>query len=259
MASIKLGAQLYTLRDYIKTYEDCEKTFEYLNGIGVNVIQISGIGPIPADKVAYLCGKYNMDVCCTHTSFDRMRTDLDSVMKEHKMLGCDTLGIGGMPDEFRGSPEGIAEFIKITSEIGKRMHENGLQFAYHNHSFEFEKLSNGRRIFDMLIEDTKPEEFSFIGDTYWFQYGGVNPCDYIEKIAGRMKVCHFKDYKFKDGKPAFAEIGTGNLNLDAIYRSCVDTGVKYIVIEQDTCEIDPRDSMAISYKNLVEIADRNEK
>ena len=111
MGSIKLGAQLYTLRDYIKTYEDCEATFKYLNDIGINVIQISGIGPIPADKVAFLCEKYNMDVCVTHTSFDRMRTDLDSVMKEHKMLGCDTLGIGGMPDEFRGSPEGIAEFI----------------------------------------------------------------------------------------------------------------------------------------------------
>ena len=57
MASIKLGAQLYTLRDYIKTYEDCEATFKYLNSIGINVIQISGIGPIPADKVAYLVEK----------------------------------------------------------------------------------------------------------------------------------------------------------------------------------------------------------
>lgn len=259
MSEIKLGAQLYTLRDYIKTYEDCEKTFSYLNDIGINVIQISAIGPIPADKVAYLCGKYNMDVCVTHTSFDRMRTDLDTVMKEHKMLGCDTLGIGAMPDEFRTSVDGIKEFIKISSEIGKRMHDNGLHFAYHNHHFEFEKLENGRRIFDMLIEDTKPEEFSFIPDTYWFQYGGVNPCDYLEKIAGRVKVCHFKDYKIKDMKPAFAEIGTGNLNLDAIYNTCKKMGVKYIVIEQDLCEIDPRESMAISYKNLVEIADRNER
>ena len=66
MSSIKLGAQLYTLRDYIKTYEDCEETFRYLNNIGINVIQISGIGPIPADKVAYLVEKYNMDVSNSH-------------------------------------------------------------------------------------------------------------------------------------------------------------------------------------------------
>ncbi|MBR3817789.1 MAG: TIM barrel protein [Clostridia bacterium] len=259
MGKIKLGAQLYTLRDYIKTYEDCETTFKFLNDIGINVIQISGIGPIPADKVAYLTEKYNMDVCVTHTSFDRMLTDLDIVMKEHKMLGCDTLGIGGMPDRYNKDSDGIKDFIKITSEIGKKMHENGLQFAYHNHAFEFAKLDNGRRIFDMLIEETKPEEFSFIGDTYWFQFGGVNPCEYIQKIAGRMKVCHFKDYGITDHTPKFVEIGTGNLNLDAIYNTCVDTGVKYIVIEQDICEIDPRDSMEISYKNLLEIAKRNDK
>ena len=259
MSKIKLGAQLYTLRDYIQTYEDCEATFKYLNDIGINVIQISGIGPIPAEKVAFLCEKYNMDVCVTHTSFDRMRTDLDSVMKEHKMLGCDTLGIGGMPDEFRKDADSLKEFIKITSEIGKRMHAEGLQFAYHNHAFEFAKLDNGRRIFDVLIEDTKPEEFSFIIDTYWFQFGGVNPAEYIEKIAGRMKVCHFKDYGITNHTPKFVEVGTGNLNLDVIYNSCKNSGVKYIVIEQDICEIDPRESMAISYRNLVEIAKRNEK
>ncbi len=258
MGNIKLGAQLYTLRNYIKTYEDCEETFKYLNSIGINVIQISGIGPIEPEKVAYLVDKYNMDVCVTHTSFDRMKTDLDAVMKEHEMIHCDTLGIGGMPGEYRETVEGIKEFIKITSEIGKRMHANGMQFAYHNHAFEFAKLENGRRIFDMLIEDTKPEEFSFIADTYWLQYGGVNPVDYIKKIDGRMKVCHFKDYKIVGDKPTFAEVGTGNLNLAEIYNTCKQTGVSYIVIEQDVCEIDPRESMAISYKNLTKLAEEND-
>lgn len=258
MSSIKLGAQLYTLRDYIQTYEDCESTFKYLDGIGINVIQISGIGPVPNDKLAYLVKKYNMDVCVTHIPFERMLTDLDSVIKEHKALGCDSFGIGSMPARYAKDPEGVREFIRLADKIGERARENGMSFAYHNHAFEFEKLKNGRRIFDMLIEDSKPENLEFIGDTYWFQYAGVNPCDYIEKIAGRMKVCHFKDYRIVNGNPDFAEIGTGNLNLDAIYRKCKETGVRYIVIEQDKCDIDPRESMAISYKNLSEIASRNE-
>lgn len=138
--SIKLGAQLYTLRDYIKTYEDTEKTFAYLNSIGINVIQISGIGPIEPEKVAYLVDKYNMDVCVTHTSFDRMLSDTETVVKEHRMLHCDTLGIGSMPDKYRHSEEGIREFIKITDELGRKLHDMGAQFAYHNHSFEFCKV-----------------------------------------------------------------------------------------------------------------------
>lgn len=43
MSDIKLGAQLYTLRDYIQNYEDAEKTFAYLDSIGINTIQISAI------------------------------------------------------------------------------------------------------------------------------------------------------------------------------------------------------------------------
>ncbi len=255
MNSIKLGCQLYTLRDFIQTYEDCEETFKFLNEIGINVIQISGIGPIPAEKVAYLVNKYNMDVCCTHTSFDRMLTNLDDVIEEHKLIGCDTLGIGSMPDRYKSDVDGIKQFIKDTDEVGKRMKENGFQFAYHNHAFEFAKLDNGRRIFDMLIEDTNPEHFTFIPDTYWLQYAGVNPNDYLKKIANRVKVCHFKDYKIDfNGKPNFAEIGTGNIDLFEVFKTCLNINVKYIVIEQDTCEIDPRESMAISYKNLVEIA-----
>ncbi|MBQ6266723.1 MAG: sugar phosphate isomerase/epimerase [Clostridia bacterium] len=258
MSAIKLGAQLYTLREFIQTRDDFEATLRYLAGIDIHLIQISGIGPIPAEEIAALTQAYGMEVCVTHTSFDRMQTELDAVMAEHRLFHCDTLGIGAMPDKYRGSLEGVKEFIRIASEIGRRMHENGLQFAYHNHAFEFARLENGARIFDYLIESTQPEFFSFIGDTYWFQYGGVNPADYIRKLNGRMKVCHFKDYKILNGQPTFAEIGTGNLDLDACYLACRDAGVKDIVIEQDTCEIDPRESMAISYRNLIKIAERNQ-
>ncbi len=257
MSDIKLGAQLYTLRDYIQNYEDAEKTFAYLDSIGINTIQISAIGPIEPEKVAYLVDKYSMDVCVTHTSFDRMLSDTEAVVREHKMIHCDTLGVGCMPGEYSGSEEGVREFIKLTGELAKKLRDMGMHFAYHNHAFEFKKY-NDRRVIDMLIDDTDPELFGFIMDTYWVQYGGGDPADFINRLSGRMKVCHFKDYKINsENKPDFAEVGTGNLNLDECYRACRDSGVRYIVIEQDTCDIDPRESMAISYKNLVDIAKRN--
>lgn len=55
MSDIKLGAQLYTLRDYIQNYEDAEKTFAYLDSIGLNTIQISAIGPIRAGEGCISC------------------------------------------------------------------------------------------------------------------------------------------------------------------------------------------------------------
>ena len=105
----------------------------------------------------------------------------------------------------------------------------------------------------MLIEDSDEKEFGFILDTYWLQYGGVNPAEYIRRVAGRMKVCHFKDDAVIDNTPTFAEIGCGNLNLREAYHACRESGVQYIAIEQDTCPRDPFDCLRVSLENLNKI------
>ncbi|MCL2509421.1 MAG: sugar phosphate isomerase/epimerase [Oscillospiraceae bacterium] len=257
MEKIKLGAQLYTLREFIKTAEDTEKTFAFLQSIGISAAQISGIGDIDPQTVAELVSRFGLDICVTHKPFERLQNDLDNLIAEHKMIDCPSIGIGGMPDEYRGSKEGIQRFIADTTDIGARMKAQGMQFAYHNHAFEFERY-DGRTIMDMLIEDTDPDLFHFIPDTHWAQVGGVNPPDFLRSLAGRVEVCHFKDYKIVSNERKFAEIGTGNLNLDECFKACQEIGVKYIVIEQDSCDIDPRESMAISYRNLCELAARHQ-
>ena len=55
MSEIKIGVQLYTLRDHIQNYEDTDKTLAYLkNELGVDVVQISAIGDFEAEKQAEL-------------------------------------------------------------------------------------------------------------------------------------------------------------------------------------------------------------
>lgn len=259
MEKIKLGAQLFTLRDFIQTYEDTEKTFEFLKNEGISVAQISAIGPIPPEQVKELVERFSLDICITHKPFDRMINDLDALIEEHKMINCPSIGIGGMNEEYRQSEEKLFEFVGLLNDIGAKMKKKGIQLAYHNHAFEFERLKSGRTIFDILIEETDPDLLHFIPDTHWLQFGGVNPPDFMrEKMKGRVEVCHFKDYKIVNNERKFAEIGTGTLNLDACFEACQDIGAKYIVIEQDLCDIDPRESMAISYKNLLEIAARHQ-
>lgn len=125
MSDIKLGAQLYTLRDYIQNYEDAEKTFAYLDSIGINTIQISAIGPIEPEKVAYLVDKYSMDVCVTHTSFDRMLSDTEAVVREHKMIHCDTLGVGCMPGGVQRQRRGRARVYKAHGRARKKASRYG--------------------------------------------------------------------------------------------------------------------------------------
>ena len=90
--------------------------------------------------------------------------------------------------------------------------------------------------------------------------GGMNEADYLRKLKGRVKVCHFKDWKVKLGENvgSITELGCGMLDFDACYKACEEIGVSYIVYEQDTnFESSPLESTAVSYKNLVAIQERN--
>ena len=62
----------------------------------------------------------------------------------------------------------------------------------------------------------------------------------------------FKDLKIADNQPHFAEIGQGNLEWDEIISACEEAGVEYALVEQDSCDGDPFDSLKISYDFLKE-------
>ncbi|MBR0535802.1 MAG: sugar phosphate isomerase/epimerase [Clostridia bacterium] len=257
MSEIKLGVQLYTLRDQCKNAEDFETTLKFLQSIGCNVIQISAIGDIDPIVVGELVDKYNMEVCLTHKSYDRMKNDLPALMREHDLIHCKNIGIGAMPGNIHQTPEGVTGFIAKCNEIGRAMHDEGKQLCYHNHAFEFE-VYDGMRTFERLINETTPETLHFVPDVYWMQVGGVNPAEYMKKLAGRVEVCHFKDMCIVDNQQRFAECGTGNIDLGACYRTCKEIGVKYIVIEQDLCyDKHPYEAVRIGFEGLKRIAEEN--
>ncbi len=257
---MKLGFTLFNFCSIIKTLEDLDCVLARLEDMGVDAVQISGIAHLDNFEVAKLCKKHGMEVCVTHISFDRVINDTDAVIAEHKALGCKTVGIGWIEEKYRGE-DGIKRFVEELSPAVAKLRAADMKFAYHNHQFEFMKCPNGKTGYQMLTE-LDPELISFVFDTHWAQTGGVDPASYIKNLGKRISVCHFKDYRIvKDGEGNyvrdFAEIGTGNLDLDECFRACRDSGVEYIIIEQDSTPLDIFESAKISWENLKKISGRN--
>jgi sugar phosphate isomerase/epimerase len=106
---------------------------------------------------------------------------------------------------------------------------------------------------DRLINETNPEEFMFIVDTYWLQFGGVDPAEFIRSLGKRAMMVHFKDYSINPNKNfivEMCEVGEGNLNWDEIIKACDEAGSLYALVEQDICNRDPFESMKMSYDYL---------
>jgi len=244
------AAQLYTVREFLKDYKGIKKSLKKIANIGYEAVQLSGLDSIDPCRLRDILNRNRLKACATHTSYNRLINDLESVVKEHKLWECDFVGLGSMPNRYKENKEGYKTFADEISELGKKLADNGLTFIYHNHNFEFAKF-NGATGLEILINETDPDYVEFELDTYWIQAGGADPVEWIRKVEGRMSVVHFKDMKATvDRRQIMTEVGEGNLNWKEIIKACKDVGVKWYAVEQDTCERDPFESLAISYNNL---------
>ena len=248
MADTRIAAQLYTLRDFLKTPEDIARTLSKVAALGYRAVQLSALGPIETSALKKILSDTGLTVCATHEDFPRLRDDLDAVVEEHQALGVQYVAIGAIPNEYRNG-EGYARFAREASEVARRMKERGLIFGYHNHSFELEKF-DGRTALETLYAESDPDAFTAEIDTYWIQHGGGDPASWIRRVAGRSPLVHLKDMAVVDGKPVMAEVGEGNLNWSAILDACKDAGVEWYIIEQDHCLRDPFESLGISLRNV---------
>ena len=251
MAASQLAAQLYTVRDFTNTPADIAATMKKVKQLGYDAVQCSALGAIDAHELKRIVDGEGLTICATHTDYDRMRDEPQAVIDEHNLWGCKHAAIGGLPQEYR-SAEGYARFAKEASEVAKRLAEGGLTFSYHNHSFELEKF-NGRTGLEILYEDSDPKYFNSELDTYWIQHGGGDSAAWIRKLKGRAYIVHLKDMAMDDRTQLFAEVGEGNLNWPAILDACKEAGVEWYIVEQDTCQRDPFESLGISLRNLKEM------
>ncbi|PWV89429.1 sugar phosphate isomerase/epimerase [Paenibacillus cellulosilyticus] len=247
----RLGAQLYTVRDYVKTPEEFDVTIRRIKEMGYTTVQASALWHLPVDEVASIVHSHGLSIVLTHMGYDRFTNDLDALIKDHHTLGCKLAGLGGLPKQF-WSEEGYKAFAKQFREIADELDQNGLKFSYHNHNFEFERFQ-GKTGMEILMENTNPETFLFTLDTYWVQAGGGNPAAWIRKLNGRIEAIHFKDMTIIDAEPVMAEVMEGNLEWTDILHACEEAGVEWYLIERDAGPCEAFESLRISYSNLSKV------
>ena len=251
----QIAAQIFTIRDFTKTRDDFAASMAKIRDIGYRAVQVSQIGDIADADVKRICDDQGLTICNTHASVDDLQRNPDAVIEQHRLWGARHVAIGGMPDDLRGSEDGFRRFCEIANRIGERLSAAGLSFSYHNHSFEFLRFG-ARSGLELIFDETDPRYVQAELDTYWIQHGGADPVAWIERMQDRMPVIHLKDMVMlpaaDGGRPqqAMAEVGEGNMNFAGILAACQRIGVEWYAVEQDICQRDPFESLAISYRNL---------
>lgn len=250
----EFGIQIYSVRDHLTTEEDIIACYKEIKEMGYSHIHTASYHNFPATFLKEAADKFGLTYCGTHYSWDKICNDIEGTIEEHKALGTTNIGIGGMPADARNSIEALEAFIAKFNELAAIYNKHGFKLTYHNHSFEFVKLEDGKTLFDHLVEGFDPKTTSFVLDTHWVQHGGADVRATIERLKGRIDILHIKDMEachkttyntitVVDGEPqikkitvsapAITEIGAGNINFKDIIPLAEKCGVKYFVVEDD--------------------------
>lgn len=242
MSKIPVGIQLYTVRQ--AAAKDFKGVLKELAAMGYKGVEFAGNygGMEPADLAAFL-KEVGLKCCGQHVGANDIATAGSKPYAYAKALGCPyltTSGAGQVEKDWPGT-------IELYKKCGKVAKENGCVFTYHNHAQEFIKF-DGVYAEDMLFQKTDPTEVQGELDTFWIRKGGPDPVAYIAQYPGRVPQIHLKD--MNPITCVFTEVGTGLMDLKAIFKVGKEVGAKWVIVEQDICPGPELDSARIAIENL---------
>jgi sugar phosphate isomerase/epimerase len=224
-----IGIQLYTVRELFSA--DPMGTLAKVAAIGYREVEFGGGG---YDKMDHAALRKTMDRLglkspSLHIGYEALGSDFDGAVKMAKTLGADTVILPYMNAEQRNAESwkvAVANFNRWAGQLKKV----GLDFAYHNHDFEFTTKPDGRSLYDMLLADTDPALVKLELDLFWAVAAGEDPKAIIQRNPGRIYAYHVKD-RTADGK--MTSVGKGVIDFADIFTLNATAGVKHFYVEND--------------------------
>lgn len=224
----KIGLQLYTVRDQMKA--DFEGTLARVAEIGYQEVEFAGyFNHSPADVRAIL-DRHGLSAPSTHVgdmSPDAWKASLDAA----HAIGHEYIVVPWIPVERRKTLDDWRQVAADFNRAAKAANDAGIQFAYHNHDFEFPKVE-GQVPYDVLLQSTDPRLVQLEIDLYWITKAGQDPLAYFSRWPGRIPLVHVKD---SAGPPdhKMVDAGQGKIDWKRIFAKKDQAGIKHAFVEHD--------------------------
>jgi sugar phosphate isomerase/epimerase len=275
-----IGLQLYTLGDLMTT--DPKATLQKLAAIGYKEIESAGsqkgifygykpkefaamvkdagmnwrsahVGgaPITMDQIMKMAktAEDSAKIQKMAEGFKKMPKQLN--LKENYQQLADNAAEGGLSYLVSafipvGTLDEIKTAVDVFSKAGEACKKTGVQFAYHNHTTEFDEVE-GHRPFDYILSNTDKNLVKMELDLCWATKANQDPVALFKMHPGRFPLWHVKDLDKNTQNPT--EVGAGIIDFKRIFDNAKESGMKYFFVEQDGAP-QPIQNVTNSYKYL---------
>jgi len=258
----RIGVQLYTVRDQMKA--DFDGTLTKVAAIGYKEVEFAGYFDHSPKDVRATIDRLGLTSPACHVQWEVLGPDQwPAQIDSAKVIGQDYIVCPWIPEEIRKQPDGWKRAADAFNRAGEASKKAGVQFAYHNHWFEFLPV-NGKLPYDFLLENCDSDLVKMEMDLCWITVGGGDPLKYFDRYPGRFPLVHVKDIKklpkvsagggqdFGDSLKDMTEVGSGIINWKRIFAQSERAGIKHYIVEHDK-PAHPFESIKTSYEYLYKL------
>ncbi len=190
----RVGVQLYTVRDAMKT--DFEGTLAKVAAIGYKEVEFAGYFDHAPKDIRAVLDKNGLASPSCHVGYDVVEKKWPETLEAAKIVGHNYIICPWIDEKQRVEPGGWKRAADLFNRAGEASKKAGIQFGYHNHSFEFDPADSvgGILPYDFLLAETDPKLVAMELDLCWISVAGKDPRTYFDKYPGRFQLVHVKDW-----------------------------------------------------------------
>jgi sugar phosphate isomerase/epimerase len=299
----QIGLELYTVRDLMMT--DFEGVLAKVAQMGYREVEpASGYNNMSPKTFRAMLDRYSLRMPSTHSGARGTGAELEKQLEGFQIMGIkyteilsDSGPTGRVPDRklapgaYYNPGTGITRNSFTETEAfgpyqppvtiesvrqraaqlnanGKIARKFGMKIFIHNHTGEFEKLSDSdRTTYDVLLSETDPDLVTMQLDIGWAAIAGMDVIDMFRKNPGRYELWHLKDVvglktvnrslspNARVSSMAFVPLGAGQLDYKPIFANATLAGLKHFCVEQDDAASwgDSLAAARVSCQNLLRI------
>ncbi|HMC76385.1 MAG TPA: sugar phosphate isomerase/epimerase [Vicinamibacterales bacterium] len=260
------GMQLYTVRTLLE--KDFDGTLAKIRAIGYREVEFAGYFGHTPKQVRDTLKRHGLTSPSAHIDYPSLTGDKWArALDDARAIGHKYVVNAWVDESIRNQPDAWTRIVDTYNTAAAVAKKHGIQFAYHNHNFEFYPRADagGKLPMDVILESCDPALVKIELDLCWIAAAGKDPLDYFHRYPGRFPMVHVKGLRkvppaspdpvpIDRVLPDITEVGHDDvIDWARIFARAKEAGIAHYFVEHDNPK-QPIESLQASFDYVSRLA-----
>lgn len=237
---MKTGIQVSSLKPVLTSEAEVQAAFDKMKAMGCRWVQLQWIDPgVPIDFIANCLRRTGIRSVSVQDFYEVIRQNKPYYIDLNAQTGGVWMCVSRIPDRLK-TRAGLDEYAKELCAFQQELDAYGQRLCFHAVAADFAPIDGLNPVAYLL--ETMPE-LAVCADLYHVNKVGLDMNEWLRRYAGRICMVHFKDRQVLAGGERLVPAGQGDTDWTGVVSACVEAGVTYGFVEQESWDRDPFDCM----------------